>query len=66
MPAGIFLVPTDIQEIRGVGYRQALNIYADIRQALAKPPRKRVTIDEYAGYESIPVEAVKIKLKIKI
>lgn len=65
MPAGIFLLPQDIAALRGVGYRQAIRVYADVRTVLGKDKGKRVTIEEYATYEMVPVETVKKALNIK-
>jgi len=65
MPAGIFLLPQDIAAIRGVGYRQAIRVYKDVREVLGKEKRKRITLEEYATYEMVPVETVKKALNIK-
>lgn len=65
MPAGIFLLAQDIQQLRAVSERQAYRIYREVKETLGKENAKRVTLEDYATYEMVPIETIKKALNVK-
>jgi len=55
----LFIYPKDVAIITGKGLRHAQKQLRDIHTALGKKEHQRVSIEDFAHYEGLDVEAVR-------
>ena len=59
----LFIYPKDVQALTGKSYRTSLDMLHDIKDALAKPKKGQVTIEEFAKWQGVPPETIRNALR---
>ena len=60
----IFITPKDIQKLTGISYAGAYKSFKHLADVLEKKDKAKITIFEYAEYNNIKIEDIKVCLDL--